>query len=295
MVGIGALGLIILQRTVIDLPDLWDGGESDPAPRGTVIFEGQTAESASEEFLIDIGNGTAIVSVKAKQDHDKAGNIFSGDFQSTNGTSSVADPDDRDLPAQLEVKTDYCADGVITTTATPDEETDEIVTTIELELGDLFVCNTTLEHTEDNDAAFRQDDTPTDFHGRFVSFVAGAAETAAAAAACPTEELERFGEPELIEFMERQLAERFEVPRANVEVVAGTPGQSSDETRDELRDQLESFANLQDPGDPDREFEALSVQYLSTDAEAVADSCYRDPGGVDLDTLDDVDAPDPRR
>jgi hypothetical protein len=295
IVGIGALALLILQRGLIDIPEWFDGGESDPAPRGSVIFEGQTAQSASEEFLIDIGNGTAVVSVKAKQDHDKAGNIFSGDFQSTNGTSSVADPDDRDLPARLEVKTDYCSEGVITTTETPDEEREEMVTTISLDLGDLFVCNATLEHTVANDSAFRQDDTPTDFHGRFVSFVAGAAETTAAAAACPTEELERFGEPELIDYMESQLAERFDVPRANVEVVPGTPGETSESQQEELREQLESFANLQDPDDPDREFEALSIQYLSTDAEAVVDSCYRDPGETDLETLEDVDAPDPRR
>lgn len=294
--ALGALALVVLQRTIIELPDLFDGGESDPAPRGSVIYEGQTAESASEEFLIDIGNGTAVVAVQAKQNHDRPGNIFSGDFQSTNGTSSVADPDDRDQPARLEVKTDYCADGIVTTTIEPpEEEGGEPVTTIELDLGDLFVCDTTLEHTQQNDAAFRQDDTPTDFHGRFVSFVAGAAETTAAAAACPTEELARFGEPELVAYMERQLAERFDVPRANVRVIPGRPGETSDGQQDELREQLESYANLQDPENPDREFEALSIQYLSSDAEAVVDSCYRDPGAVDLDTLEDVDAPDPTR
>lgn len=296
VVGIGALALLILQRGLIDIPDWFDGGESDPAPRGSVIFEGQTAESASEEFLIDVGNGTAIVSVKAKQDHDKAGNIFSGDFQSTNGTSSVADPDDRDQPARLQVKTDYCSEGTITTTvAPPEEEGEDPITTVTLDLGELFVCDATLEHNVVNDSAFRQDDTPTDFHGRFVSFVAGAAETTAAAAACPTEELDRFGEPELIRFMERQLAERFDVPRQNVEVIPGDPGQTSEEQQDELREQLESYANLQDPEDPDREFEALDIQYLQTDAEAVEDSCWKDPGEADLDTLDNVDAPDPTR
>jgi hypothetical protein len=295
VVGLGALVLLVVQQGIIDIPEWFDGGESDAAPRGSVIFEGQTAESVSEAFLIDIGNGTAIVSVKAKQNHDKAGNIFSGDFQSTNGTSSVADPDDRDVPARLELKTDYCAEGTITTTETPDEDGNGVATTITLDLGELFVCNTTLEHTVDNDSAFRQDDTPTDFHGRFVSFVAGAAETTAAAAACPTEELERFGEDDLIDYMERQLAQRFNVPRANVEVVPGTPGETTDAQKDELREQLETYANFEDPDDPDQQFEALSIQYLSTDAEAVEDSCYRDPGETDLDTLEDVDAPDPRR
>jgi hypothetical protein len=155
------------------------------------------------------------------------------------------------------------------------------------------VCNTTLEHTVANDSAFKQDDTPTDFHGKFVSFVAGAAETTAAASACPTDELERFSEPELLTYMEQRLAEKYGVPEGNVEVVAGTPGESSAGTKRELREQLESYANLQDPDHPDREFEALSIEYLSTDEEAVEDACYKDPGGVNLETLEHVDAPDP--
>ncbi|HEY3139507.1 MAG TPA: hypothetical protein VGJ86_00160 [Acidimicrobiales bacterium] len=296
-IGVACLVVLVLHRGWIDFPKMFDGGKSDPAPRGSVIYEGQTAESASEEFLVDIGNGNAIVSVKAKQNHDKPGNIFSGDFQSTNGTSSVADPEDRDVPAKLEVKTDYCSEGLITTTVEPDDDDadNDPQTTIRLEMGSLFVCNTTLEHTTANDAAFKQDDTPTDFHGRFVSFVAGAAETAAAAAACPTDELNRFGSEELTTFMEQQLAERFHVPAGSVTVVPGHPGESSANTKRELRDQLESYANLQDPDHPDREFEALSIQYLSGDEEAVEDSCYKDPGGRDLDTLEDVQAPDPTR
>jgi hypothetical protein len=294
---LGALVLFTLQRAFFnfDLPDWFGGGESDRAPRGTVIYEGQTAESASENFLIDIGNGTAIVSVQAKQDHDTPGNIFSGDFQPTNGTSSVADPDDRGQPARLEVKTDYCSDGTITTTRTPDEDGQGMVTTIELDLGHLFVCNTTLEHTVANDSAFQQDDTPNDFHGRFVSFVAGAAETTAAAAACPDDELAQFGEPQLIEYMEGQLADRFGVPRGNVTVHAGEPGQTAQAEQDDLRDRLESYANLQDPDDPDRQYEALTIEYLSSDEDAVTDSCYMDPGETDLETLDQLDAPDPSR
>lgn len=290
--GLGVAILLFLRQGIIEIPKLFDGGESDPAPRGSVLYEGQEARSASEEFLVDIGNGEAVVSVKAKQNHDKPGNIFSGDFQSTNGTSSVADPDERDNPAQLVVKVDYCASGLVTRTDTPSEEGDEVTTTVRLELGELFVCNATLEHTPENDAAFRQDDTPTDFHGEFVSFVAGAAEAVAAAAECPTDELERFGAPEIVDFMESQLAEQFDLPVSGVEVVAGTPGETDETTKDELRDQLESYANLQDPDDPDQVFEALSIQYLSGDGEAVEDSCYRDPGDQDLDTLEDVEPPD---
>jgi hypothetical protein len=289
-----ALVVFLMNRGLIDIdfPDWFGGGSSDPAPRGAVIYEGQTARSASEEFLVDIGNGEAIVSVRAKQNHDTPGSIFSGDFQSTNGTSSVADPDDGDLPATLSVRVDYCAEGAITTAEEPGDD-GEVRSSITFDMGQLFVCNTTLEHTVGNDAAFQQDDTPNDFHGRFVNFVASAAETVAAAAACPTDELERFAEDELVDYVEGQLAERFEVPRNAVEVVPGTPGRSDRETRSELRDRLESYANRRDPDHPSRTFEALTIEYLSGDAEAVEDSCYRDPGATDLDTLEDVDAPNP--
>ena len=297
IVGAGVLFMVVSGLGIVDIPGVPDwfggGGEDDPAARGSVFYEGQEAKSASEEFLIDIGDGEAFISVKAKQDHDKSGNIFNGDFQSTNGTSSVADPDDRDVPARLVVKTDYCAEGTITTTETPDPDTNQIETSIEFDMGKLYVCDATLEHTAANDSAFKQDDTPTQFHGRFVSFVAGAVETTAAAAACPTDELEQFTDPELLQYVQEQLGERFNVPPVNVEVTAGEIGTTSSATQRELRDRLESYANKQDPDDPDRTFEALSINYLSGEGEAVADSCYKDPGGTELTNLNSVDAPDP--
>lgn len=295
IVGALALLLFVVRQDLVDLPDWFGGGESDPAPRGSVLYEGQEARSASEELLVDIGNGEAVVAVKAKQDHDKPGSILSGDFQPTNGTSSVADPDDRDVPANLVVKTDYCADGLITTTESPGEDGEDPVVEVRFEMGELFVCDTTLEHTAANDAAFRQDDTPTDFHGEFVAFVAGAAEATAAAAPCPRDELGRFADPELLRYLEEQLAQRFELPRSRVEVVAGQPGQSDTATQRELRDQLESYANRQDPEDPSQTYEALTIEYLSSsEGDAVEDSCYRDPGERDLETLEDVEAPDVR-
>jgi hypothetical protein len=293
IVGAGAFVLGVTRSGLLDLPDWFGGGESDPAPRGDVLYEGQEARTASEEFLIDIGDGEAVVAVKAKQDHDTSGWLINGDFQSTNGTSSVADPDDGDQPASLRVTMDYCAEGSITTTESTDPETDDPVRLISFDLGEVFVCDATLEHTPENDAAFNQDDTPSDFHGQFVSFVAGAVETTAVAAECPTDELERYGEDEFTAFAAERLADRFGVPESDVEVTPGTVGSSDRETRDELREALESYANLEDPDDPDVEYEALSISYLSADGSAVEDSCYRSPGGRDLDDLDSVTAPDP--
>ena len=285
--------VLFLQSNLIDLPDWFAGGKSDPAPRGTVEYKGQQAKSASENFLVDIGDGEATVSVKAKQNWDKPGNVLGGDFQSTNGTSSVADPDDRNVPASLKVKIDYCADGLITTFAPVDPQEGEPTRAIRFEMGDLYVCNATLEHSVQNDAAFRQDDTPSIFHGEFTSFVARATEWTAAAAECPTEELAEFQSDAFVEHVTATLAERFDIPAADVEVVAGKPGTTSDRMQDRLRERLESYANAEDPDDPSQTYEALDIQYLSADGEAVADSCYREPGGKALSDLNQVDAPNP--
>jgi hypothetical protein len=170
------------------------------------------------------------------------------------------------------------------TTTTADE--DGRVLALAVEMGSIVVCDTSLEHTADNDAAFRQDDTPADFHGRFVSFVSRAAEITAAASACPRDELERFRTDEYRAFAAEQLAERHGLAPDDVEVTVGEIGASPDETRDELQAALDSVTSLQDPDDPDVRYEALSIQYLAGDGEAVSDSCYVDPGARELDRLD---------
>jgi hypothetical protein len=277
------------------LPDWFAGGESDKAPQGSVFYEGQEARSVSEDFLIDVGDGEAIVAVKARQRWDTRGGVFSGDFvPGSNGSSTVADPDDRDQPASLRVAVDYCADGTITATGPEDPDAPTTARRIRFDMGDLFVCDTTLEHTQANDAAFRQSDTPPTFHGRFVSFVAGATETTAAAAACPTEELEQFRDRDYVAHVREQLADRFGLAVEDVEVVRPGIGHSDQATQDELREQLESYANSKDPDDPSTTLRALDIEYLTDAGAAVEDSCYRDPGATDLDSLDSVGVPDPR-
>ena len=137
---------------------------------------------------------------------------------------------------------DYCAEGTITSEPGQDEGDPAKVT---FDLGEVFVCGSTLEHTPENDAAFKQDDTPTRFHGDFVSFVSGAAETSAAAAACPTEELERFSTAEYTDYVRGRLAEQLGIDESQVEVVAGEIGNTDDEAKAELSDQLDSYANRQ--------------------------------------------------
>ncbi len=71
----------------------------------------------------------------------------------------------------------------------------------------------------------------------------------------------------------------------DVEVVAAEVGASDDATRDELRTGLDRVTSLQDPDDPSISYEALSIQYLAGDGEAVTDACYLDPGDRDLEDL----------
>lgn len=289
----GAAAVVVVALAAVDrfglfgLPHWFRGGRDDPAPRGDVIYEGQRATSASRDFLVDIGDGEAVVAVKAKQNHDKSGWLINGDFQSTNGTSSVADPDDRDAPAKLRVAVDYCADGTVTVGPGRDGASRSIA----FDLGQVFVCDTTLEHTAANDAAFEQDDTPPDFHGKFVSFVAGAAETAAAAAACPTDQLERFGTRRYLAFVRNRLADRFDLPPAAVTVTPPSVGASSAATRAALGRRLDSFLEHRDPDHPHTTYRALSVQYLSGQGSAVEDSCYRSPGATKLSDIEDVELP----
>jgi hypothetical protein len=294
--GAAVLVVVLAVRLVpgldFGLPHWFEGGRDEPAPHGDVIYRGQRATSASKRFLIDVGDGEAIVAVKAKQNHDKSGWLINGDFQSTNGTSSVSDPTDGGSPAKLRVAVDYCASGTITAIQQTGGEHERAVT---FDLGALFVCDTTLEHNADNDAAFHQDDTPDEFHGRFVSFVAGAVEAAAAAAACPTDELDKFRTPEYLDYVRGQLAGRFGVPADRVDVTAPTIGASDADTQHALDERLSSFLERHDPDHPRRTYEALSVSYLSGDGEAVTDSCYRDPGATDLDDLDGVDLPESAR
>jgi hypothetical protein len=296
VIGALVVASMLINRSLFDLPgipDWFGGGESDPAPRGTVEYKGQQATAASEDFLVDIGDGEATISVRARQKWDTPGGVFSGDFVSTNGTSSVADPEDRDKPAALKVKVDYCADGLITSYDAVDPDEGEPARQIRFEMGDLWVCNTTLEHTRQNDAAFRQSDTPNIFHGEFVSFVARATEWTAAAAECPAEELAEFQSDEALDHIRSQLAGQYGLPESAVEVVEGKPGQTDERTQRSLRNRLESYANAEDPDNPSKSFEALDIQYLSGDGEAVADSCYKDPGRRSLDDLSSVEAPKP--
>ena len=86
-------------------------------------------------------------------------------------------------------------------------------------------------------------------------------------------------------YVERQLADRHGVAADDVEVTVGRVGASDEDTRAALETALVRVAERRDPDDPDVSYEALSIQYLAGDGEAVADSFYLDPGARDLDEI----------
>lgn len=265
---------------------LTEGGESDPAPQGVVIYQGQTVETASGNFLIELGQGEALVSVKAKQNHDKKGGLFSGDFQSTNGTSHVRDPDNSGKPATLHVETRYCADGYVEKETITDNATREQSTNVTFHVGQISLCDAILRADDArNTASFKQDDTPNGFHGDFVAFVSKAVQVQAQAAPCPTEEIEKFMSPEFNAHARSALAKSMAIPEENVTVVNGSIGKSSDETKQQLKAQLDSFANKIDPDNPTKTYKSLDMQFL-TGGKAVDESCFKDVGRLAFDTLE---------
>lgn len=278
-----------LERAGIDLPNVNpfdDGHDGDDEASGSVRVEGQTPQTATDTLVVKIGEGDAVVSIKADQNWDRPGNITDGDFQSTNGTASVRDPDDHDEPARITVGVEYCAEAEITRssetdgdggTGSPDD--DEIT----FDLNSLFVCDVEWLPTAENEAAFGQDDTPADFQGQFEELIKGAAVAAVAASECPETLAEEYSSDEFLDFLAESLAEREGVPADSVTVVPGVPGATSPEDQEALQHALDTFVEHDD----------LDIDAFSGNGTAVEDSCYIDTSGEPLSSLDEVQAPDP--
>lgn len=292
--GLTAFGLTEVTGNVLGIPGLeWDGGETEPAPRGDITPQAQIPQTAVEDFVYKIGTGTSVIAVKATQQWDKPGNVFSGDWVSDNGTASVADPEDRDEPANLEVEMSYCVDGSQEAVYSTDPDTQErTLDSITFRMGTLMVCDAVLRHTPENDAAFKQSDTPQDFQGDFTSFVAGAVETAAVAQACPADLEETYTTAEYITFVEQAIADKNDLPITQVHVVPPRVGVSSTQTQDELNARLDSYANKQDPDDPGTTHESLDFGFLGQES-AVVDSCYAPLDTTNLGDLASVVTPQP--
>jgi len=286
LAAVGGIAFGALKLNMLPQVDWFDGGKSDLVPKGDLFYESQTAETASAELMFEIGRGEAIVAAKAKQNHDKKGGIFSGDFQSTNGTSFVRDPDNHDEPAKLKVEMRYCANGTIETKTLSDVQKNSKETTATFELGEIFVCDAILRHSKQNDASFAQDDTPAEFHGNFVSFVSGAVESQAKAAPCPIEELETYTSPQFIEHIQQLVASDLNLELSAVTIRGGEIGQSDESTKRKLKQQLDSYANYQNPDDPSEVMQDFDFQYLSGGGEAIVDSCFNDIEQVDLESLE---------
>lgn len=295
-----------------DLRDLFGGGgKSDPSPRGSVVYEGQHLETVGDDFVIKVGEGQAIVSMKAIQKYDKPGWLINGDFVNTNGTIQVRDPEDRDQPAKLRYRTEYCADGQVSVTeevttqqqaSERDEngniirspKTDEVVRKevtnreVELDLGDIYVCdvefiNDSGPDAEYNAAAIDDDKVPPEIQREFQPFVIGAGATMVKAAECPAD-LDYFRSPEYSAFTREKLAEKYDTPFEDVTLKGGKKGTTSIEMQRQLGQELESYLNKVDPKTGERH-KALDIQISGNNPDGLAASCYLDTSGVPVDSL----------
>jgi len=272
---VGAVGVIL------DLSGLSNGGESDANAHGSIIYEGQTTNDYSSRLLVVVGHGRGTVPVKAKQDWDKPGGLFSADLQPTNGTAFVQDPEDGSRPAKLQVDVTYCAQGTTTVRAggTASDQMPEEIEKIEFDLGALVVCDADLLNSEYNNAAFVQDDTPAEFQGEFETQVRSAAITVTKAAPCPTKQLAKYRTKQFADKVRRTIALNNHVPLKDVTVTSPDIGRSDAATRKLLDRRLDALA------DPESSGPALDIIYLGTAASAVEDSCFVGFGSQPIERL----------
>ena len=73
--------------------------------------------------------------------------------------------------------------------------------------------------------------------------------------------------------------------------MAPTLGASDEDTRAALDERLTSFLERRDPDDPDRTYEALSIQYLSARGPRSRTRATGTPGATELDDINDVALP----
>ncbi|MGZ6005185.1 MAG: hypothetical protein ACXWLH_03455 [Candidatus Saccharimonadales bacterium] len=268
-----------VRSFVPSLPDIpgvgsLDGGRSDPGATGMVNYEGQTAETSTTRLVSPLGHGTAKVEEKGKRDWDKPGNLFTSfDVVPTNGTSSVRDSKHGDRPAVLNVTMGYCSDGILEKVITPNTKTGVADVKYVYNMGKLTVCSSTLLHTKHNDAQFNQHLTPAWFQGEFDSFMARAAQTTAAAAPCPTKELNKYTKPQYIKAKRHSIAAQIGVADKDVTLIAGTIGESTPEEKASLRAKLKNFTHMKDPK-TGKKVERLDINYISGQNTAVEDACY---------------------
>lgn len=282
--GVLAVGLLagaavgVETLTGVDIPGIpnLDGGQSEERAHGAIIIDDITAETASSSFQIQIGTGVAHVAIEASQNWDHQGTWFNGDFQSTNGTASVSDPDGG--PANLQLELDFCVTGLITTTEQVDSDGNRVkAPEIIFDQNGIAVCDIEIEDTSENLEVFHQDDTPAWFQGDFEEAIRVGAINAVAAAPCP-EDVSEYTTQDYLDYTAQQIAEANNTSVENVTVLPGTPRRTDVSTRAQLQEDLAALVDDED----------LNVSYFSGGGEAVSDSCYNpvDENVVELNTLD---------
>lgn len=280
--GVAALALIGasegLHSVFPSLPAIHnilpDGGQPDPAATGVLNYAGQDAKTATTKLVYPLGHGTALVEVKARQNWDRHGTFWDGDWVPTNGTASVSDAEDRDKPATLHVKTTYCAEGTLDRTTTPNTSTGVADVKYAFNVGEIMVCEANLLHTLHNDEQFHADNTPADFQSRFNNFIARAAETQVKAAPCPTDELEHYTSKRYGRMIRQSISDHEGVKVKDVKVVPGVIGESTPAIKSSLENKLKSFTVIKDRKNQDNKYKAVDIQYISGTGAAVKDACF---------------------
>ncbi len=282
-----------VHEFVPSLPDIpgisaLKGGHSDPGASGMVNYEGQAAEHYYTRITVPIGDGVAKVQEKGKRDWDRPGGLLQWppDAVPTNGTSQVRDSKHGDRPATLDVTMTYCADGIFDKQTFPNKDTGVADYKYVFNMGKIVVCDSKLLHTKHNDAQFNQHNTPATFNGKFVSFMSQAAETTAAAAPCPTEELEKYTTPKYLRAKAQTIAAQLGEPVADVTVTAGAIGKSTPAEKAKLRSQLNNLTQLRDSNG--KKIARLDVNFISGQNTAVKDACFAPIPKEKLSDIKDV-------
>ncbi len=265
---------------------------SDPAPKGTVRYEGQIAETSSTSFRVQVGTGTAIVPTFALQEYDKRGTILNGDFKKgPNGKSYARDPQDNNIPADIRVTMQYCADGKVSERGQKLENGENgPVEEIYIYVGQVAICNgyVDMANVYNATAIGESEDVPKDRHGPFVAHVLGGTTTAAIAGPCPTTELEKFAgnkegvfDPVFEKNIKAYYAGQHDILPDKVTIVPGTIGKTAPEVQENLTKRLESYANKVDPK-TGKHHPSINIDLGATGGTGAKDSCYIPAGAENL-------------
>src|SRR5262249_46981236 len=130
---------------------------------------------------------------------------------------------------------------------------------------------------------------PAKFNGKFVAFMSHAAETTAAAAPCPTKELNKYTTPRYLKAKAKFIAAQLGEPVSDVTVKAGKIGESSPAEKNRLHNEIENFTHMRDANG--KKIPRIDVSFMSTSSTGVEDACFVPYSKEKLSDLPSLTAP----